>query len=108
MGVPASGSVLAFGVGGADGQVFGIEVPDYHAWSWWIWFLHLLGALYLLGFVGYYLRLRPLEKRAAAAAARQGPDSDEALKRYHNALAGFPAAFYAKQFGMHPKDPPRA
>jgi hypothetical protein len=63
-------------------------------WNAWIWILHAIGALYVLGFLVYWFRFGYLERRVA-----EGP---EAMARFNRAIEGFPAAFYAKMLAKKP------
>lgn len=65
---------------------------DYAAWGFTTWLLYVLAALYLAGFLGFYLRFESLER----AAKREG---GAAVLRYNAALRGFPNVVYAKMFG---------
>lgn len=69
--------------------------PDPSTWSWWIWTLHGLGALFLMGFVTYWFRFAGLQ-----ASAQRGHAAD--VRRYNRALRGFPNSFYAKMLGKVP------
>lgn len=78
----------------APGVPFGVDYPDPSTWGLGMVLLHSLGLVYLGAFVGFYFRLRSLEK-----AARKGGEAE--AKRFDRALHGFPNAFFAKQFGLH-------
>ena len=65
---------------------------DHTQWTSSTWVLYALGALFLVGFLWFWVRFAALER----AAKRQGGD---AVLRYNGAIRGFPNAVYAKMFG---------
>lgn len=65
---------------------------DPATWTASTWVLYGLGALFLLGFMGYWFAFESAER---AARRNGGP----ALARYNRMLRGFPNAVYAKMFG---------
>ena len=75
---------------------------DPRTWSFWVWCLHVLAALYVGGFLWFFFMFRAEEKRAMAGDPR-------AVRRYNHRLRGFPNALYAKMLGKRaivvPADP---
>jgi len=68
---------------------------DWRTWSWGVWALYGVGALYVGGFVWFFARLETVARRAA----RGDP---EAVRRHNRLLRGFPNALYARMLGRHP------
>lgn len=70
-------------------------------WPWQVWVLHILGALYLLGFVAFFFLIE--------GAARRAASGDPAMvARYNRILRGFPNALYARMLGRRPMESVRA
>lgn len=64
-------------------------------WPWPVWALYGIGALYLVGFVTSFFRLK-------AGARRAGSGDAAAVTAYNGMLRGFPSALYARMLGRRP------
>lgn len=72
---------------------------DPAAWRISTWALYGLAAVYVVGFVAFWLAFGVAERRAR----RHGGD---AVLAYNALLRGFPNALYAKMFGKQPFETP--
>ena len=71
-----------------------MEWPDPASWNAWIWLLHGLGVIYVLGFLVAWIRFRARQR-----AVDRGDDG--AVDRFNSGIRGVPWAFYAKMLGRH-------
>lgn len=65
---------------------------DAAGWGYGTWLLYTLAALYVVGFLVFWVRFERLERRAKVLGG-------EAVLAYNRAIRGFPNAVYAKMFG---------
>ena len=73
----------------------GVLDIDVRSWEPATYFFYVLAALYLVGFLVYWVRFQSAEK----AAKRGDPGAPE---RFNEMLRGFPNTVYAKMFGKKP------